>query len=147
MVSVRLSHAMLSHTLASCSVNSDCNSCDHLWRCTCVSRGTHAVGSCLVWCACMHRNALAAAARGLLMSNIAIMLYRRSVPWLCYCHIMIMLWLLLWLLQSARRGRCNDCHASQERINVSAVPRVSFQPLSSHLAYTGFREKCGQCEQ
>ena len=45
---------------------------------------------------------------------------------------------------------CYSCRVSQDRINVSAVPaapRVSFQPPSSCLAYLGFRERCGQCEQ
>ena len=42
---------------------------------------------------------------------------------------------------------CYDCFVSQERINVSAVPkahRVSFQPLSSRLACPGFRKQCEQ---
>ena len=46
--------------------------------------------------------------------------------------------LLMWLLHS------------QERLNVSAVPRapqVFSQPLSWHLAYTGFSKQCKQCEQ
>ena len=46
--------------------------------------------------------------------------------------------LLIWLLHS------------QERINVSAVPRapqVFSQPLSWHLAYTGLSKQCKQCEQ
>ena len=37
----------------------------------------------------------------------------------------------------------NSCCANQERINVSAVPmapQVSFQPLSSSLAYPGFKK-------
>ena len=44
----------------------------------------------------------------------------------------------------------NSCCANQERINVSAVPmapQVSFQPLSSSLAYPGFSKGCKQCEQ
>ena len=65
--------------------------------------------------------ALAAAALGLRWSGIRVML------WLCY-----------------------GCHASQERINISAVPtapRDSFQILSLHLAYPGFHEQCRQCEE
>ena len=40
-----------------------------------------------------------------------------------------------------------DCRINQERLNVSAVPlvpSVSSQPLSSRLAYPGFREQCHQ---
>ena len=69
---------------------------------------------------------------------------------LCYGSIMIMLWLLLWLLSQPGEILCYGCHASQERINVSAVaiaPWVSFQSLSSCFAYPGFREECGQQEQ
>ena len=43
---------------------------------------------------------------------------------------------------------CYSCCVSQERINVSAIPtasRVSFQPLSSRLAYPGFGKQCRQC--
>ena len=43
--------------------------------------------------------------------------------------------------------RCCGCRVSQERINVPAVPmdpRIFFQPLSSHLAYHGFSERCKQ---
>ena len=46
---------------------------------------------------------------------------------------------MLWLLRQPG-----------ERINVSAVPmapQASFQALSSHLAYPGVNEQCGQCEQ
>ena len=42
---------------------------------------------------------------------------------------------------SAGERLCYGCHASQERINMSAVPtvpQVFFQPLSSWLAYSGF---------
>ena len=78
--------------------------------------------------------------------------------------------LLLWLLRqpgentvmaavSSRRGCVVLGYAvaitmaaalSQERIYtwaVSTAPRVSFQTLSSHLAYSGFSEQCRQCEQ
>ena len=40
---------------------------------------------------------------------------------------------------------CYGCQASQERINVSAIPttlQLSFQTLSSHVAYPGFSEQC-----
>ena len=46
---------------------------------------------------------------------------------------------MLWLLRQPG-----------ERINVSAdpmAPQSFFQSLSSHLAYSGFNEQCGQCEQ
>ena len=42
------------------------------------------------------------------------------------------------------------CHDSQERIFMSVLPtapQVSFQPLTSSLAYPGFSKQCGQCEQ
>ena len=45
---------------------------------------------------------------------------------------------------------CYGCHVSQERISMPVVPtapQASFQRLSSHLAYSGFSEPCGQCEQ
>ena len=45
---------------------------------------------------------------------------------------------------------CYGCYASQKRIDVSAAPMapwISFQSLSLHLAYPGFSEQCGQCEQ
>ena len=61
-----------------------------------------------------------------------------------------MLRLLPQLLHQAGERLCSGCHASQERINVSAVPMApqgSFQPLSLHLAYPGFSEQRGQCEQ
>ena len=46
---------------------------------------------------------------------------------------------MLWLLRQPG-----------ERINVSAdpmAPQSFFQSLSSHLAYSGFNEQCGQCQQ
>ena len=48
------------------------------------------------------------------------------------------------------RVYCYSCCASQERINMSAIPttlQLSFQPLSSHLAYPGFSERCEQDDQ
>ena len=44
---------------------------------------------------------------------------------------------------------CCSCCASLKRTNVSAFPMAPriFWPLSSHLAYPGFNEQCGQCEQ
>ena len=63
---------------------------------------------------------------------------------LCYGSIMVMLWLLLWLLCQPGEGLCYGCGASQERINIPAVPmapQVSFQALSSYLAYPGFSEQ------
>ena len=45
---------------------------------------------------------------------------------------------LLGLLRQPGERLCHGCRPSQERISVSAVcrvPQVSFQPLSSHLAY------------
>ena len=51
---------------------------------------------------------------------------------------------------SAGERLCYGCHASQERINMSAVPMapyVIFQALSSSFAYLGFSKQCKQCEQ
>ena len=60
---------------------------------------------------------------------------------------MVMLRLLLWLPCQPGERLCYNCHVSQERINVSAVPTappVSFQPLRSFLAYPGFNKQCEQ---
>ena len=51
---------------------------------------------------------------------------------------------------SARREYCYGCWASQERINLSAVPAapgVSSQPLSLPFAHQGFSEQWGQSDQ
>ena len=71
--------------------------------------------------------------------------YIRAASWLCYMMlyydcVMVMLRLLLWLPCQPGERLCYNCHVSQDRINVSAVPtapRVSFQPLRSCLAYPG----------
>ena len=63
---------------------------------------------------------------------------------------MVILWLLLRLLHQPGERLCYDCHASQERINVSEVakaPCVFFQPLNLSLSYSGFIEQCAQCGQ
>jgi len=57
---------------------------------------------------------------------------------------------MLWLLSQPGETLCYSCHASQERIIVSAVltaPWAFFQLLSSRLAYPGFSEQCKRCEQ
>ena len=82
-------------------------------------------------------------------SGIMVMVYE-AMSWLFYCYIMVMLWLPLWLLRQPGERLCSGCHASQKRINKPAVPmapQISFQPLSSCLAYPGFSEQYGQCEQ
>lgn len=64
--------------------------------------------------------------------------------WLCHGYIVVMLWPLLWLLRPLEERLYYGCQASQERIDVSAVPvapHISLQPLSSHLAYHGFSEQ------
>ena len=51
---------------------------------------------------------------------------------------------------SSRRASCYSYCDCQERVDMSAVPNaphVFFQPPSSHFAYPGFREQCGQCGQ
>ena len=76
--------------------------------------------------------------------------YIGATSWLCYGSIIIMLWLLLWLLCQPGEGLYYGCGASQERINIPAVPmapQVSFQALSSCLAYSGFSEQWRQWEQ
>ena len=118
-------------SLALCSVNNDfawlCNSWDHLQHCACPSWGTLLVMSYPVHHACMSSTmkALAAAALELHWSDTMVML----------CEVM--LWRLPQLLRQPRKKLCYGCHASQERINICAVPmasRVFFQPLSSSLA-------------
>ena len=55
-----------------------------------------------------------------------------------------------WLLYQPRNRLCCGCHASQERISISAVPiapQDSFQSLSSHLACPGFRQQWRQCKE
>ena len=50
------------------------------------------------------------------------------------------------LLQPGMR-LCYSCHASKERINMSAAPMtpcISFKPLRPHLAYPGFSKQCEQ---
>ena len=67
----------------------------------------------------------------------------KGCVWLC-C---VMLCLLQWLLLQPGEGLCQGCHASQERLNVSAfptAPHVFFQSLSSNLTYHGFGEQCTQ---
>ena len=77
--------------------------------------------------------ALVAAASVLQLSGLMLMLYE------------VTLWLLLWLLRQPGERLCYGRHASQERINMYAVPVVPgifFQPLSLHLAYPGFSKQC-----
>ena len=86
---------------------------------------------------CTHlvMKALAVAASGLHWHGIMVLFYE------------VMLWLLLWLLGQPGERLCYGCLANQERINMSAVPTapwISFYLLSSHLAYPGFSEQCGQ---
>ena len=88
--------------------------------------------------------ALAADAPGLQWNGIMAML-REAMVWPCYGHVMVTLWLLLQLLHQAGDRLCHGCRAGQETVNVSVAPmapQVSFQPLSSGLAYHGFSEQC-----
>ena len=60
---------------------------------------------------------------------------------------LFMLWLLQRLLCQSGERLCYGRHASQEGINMSAVPMVPgvfFQPPSLHLAYAGFSKQCEQ---
>ena len=65
--------------------------------------------------------ALAAAALKLDWIAIIVMLYD-IMSWLRHDCAMIMLWLLLWLLHQPGERLCCSCHASQEKVNRSAVP-------------------------
>ena len=90
--------------------------------------------------------ALAAAALGLHWSDIMGVLCELML-WLRYSSVTVLLWSLLWLLSQPGERLCCGCRASQEKINVSAVPMVPsvfFQPLSSSLAYPEFSEQCEQ---
>ena len=81
--------------------------------------------------------ALAAAALGLPWSSLMVVLYK-AILWLCHGYVMVLLWLLLWLLHQKGERLCYGCHASQERINVSAVPTapcIFLQLPHSHLTY------------
>ena len=71
--------------------------------------------------------------------------YIGATSWLCYIMvhygcIMVIFWLLLQLLHQPGESLCYGCHASQERINMSAVPtapHIFFQHRSSCLATLG----------
>ena len=108
--------------------------------------GTQLVMGYFLWYTCMSftMKALADAALGLHWCNIMVMLHEFMLL-LHYGCDMVALWLCC--------GCCYSCISqekgcvSQERINVSVVPMapwVSFQPLSSCLAYPGFSKQCAQ---
>ena len=88
--------------------------------------GTCLVTSCCVRSGCMSfpMKALAAAALGLHWSDTVAMLHE-VMSWLRHCYITVMLRLLLQLLHQPAERPCYSCCASQERINVSAVPMAS----------------------
>lgn len=72
------------------------------------------------------------------------------MPRLYYGSVTATLWLWLWLLHQPGQISCYSCHASQERIHMSAVPMapyVIFQALSSSFACLGFSKQCKQCEK
>ena len=104
---------------------------------------------CSTACMSFTMKALAAAALGLHWSDIMVTLHEVML-WQPYGYIMVMLRLQLQLpCQPGERLSCGCC-ASQERINMSAVPtvpQVFFQPLSSWLAYSGFSRQWKRCEQ
>ena len=68
--------------------------------------------------------ALATAALGLHWSDTVAILYE-VMSWLRHCYITVMLWLWLQLLHQPAERPCYSFCASQERINVSAVPMAS----------------------
>lgn len=111
----------------------------------CVTRGSLGHGRlCAIHRKSFTVKALAAHAPGLQWNGITAML-REATVWACYGHVMVTLWLLLQLLHQAGDSLCYGCRAGQETVNVSAAPeapQVSFQPLSSGLAYHRFGEQC-----
>ena len=71
--------------------------------------------------------------------------YVMAVLWLCYGYVVA----AATAAASERREAVFGCCASQERINMSAVPtapRVFFQPLSLSLTCPGFSKQYRQCE-
>ena len=73
-----------------------------------------------------------------------------DVIWGYFMAPLFMLWLLQWLLCQPGERLCYGCHANQERIKGSVIPRaphISIQPLSLHLAYPRFSKRWGQREQ
>ena len=77
--------------------------------------------------------ALAAAALGLPWSSLMVVLYK-AILWLCHGYVMV----AATAAASAGERLCYGCHASQERINVSAVPTapcIFLQLPHSHLTY------------
>ena len=98
---------------------------------------------CAVHCMSFTMKALTAAALATLEQH------RGCVTW-GYVMATLWLWLLLWLLRQPGERLCYGRWASQERINLSAVPTapwIFFQLLSSQLAYPGFSKQHKQCEQ
>ncbi|CAM9288786.1 unnamed protein product [Rangifer tarandus platyrhynchus] len=85
----------------------------------------------------LHHKALAAAALGLHWSNTMIMFYEVLLR-LHYGYILVMLWLPLGLQHQPGERVCYGCRASQERINLSAIPsapRIFFQPSHALLPW------------
>ena len=67
-------------------------------------------------------------------------IFCEAVLWLCYCYVMA----VATAAESAGERLCYGRHASQERVNVSAVPvapHVFLQPRSSSFAYPGFSKQ------
>ena len=131
MVSVRVSHAMLSRPLPSCSVNNDyvtatiaCSAahvCHRVLRCSGAALcGVPVWDSWKPWLLPHWGYSWAA-------------LWWRYVWGQCHGYVIATLWLCCGCcygcFSQPGESWCNGCHASQERINVSAVPWVSFQPL------------------
>ena len=121
---------------------SELNCWDHLKHCTCASWGTH-----LVMGYCVQDTCKSFTVKALVLLHEG---HMAATSWLCYmrlCYGSILPMLWLWLLHQTRERLCYGCHASQERINVSAVstaPHISFQLPSLHLTYRGFSEQCEQ---
>lgn len=141
------SHALSPHVLMS-----SCSMFCKQWLCTVMQW----LRSFVALCMCITRYRLAAG----LLCTVHLHEHHRRKPWLLllwaiseWHHVCViwgyvvaplwvMLWLLLWLLSQPGEMLYYGCHASQEEINVSAVPMapwVSFQSLSSCLAYPGFQ--------
>ena len=80
--------------------------------------------------------------------------YIRAASWLCYVQLYYGYFMLYCgccygCYVGQERGYVYGHFASQERINVSALPTDPwvFQPLSSSFAYPGFNKQCRHFEQ
>ena len=91
----------------------------------------------------LHHEGPGCSALRLHWNDIMVVLYE-VIFWLCFGYVVVMLWLLLWQLHQLGERLCYGCHANQERIKGSVIPRaphISIQPLSLRLAYPRFSKR------